>query len=83
MSVVRTMADEKRANRPKGGAAPGDKKPRYTTLRLYAEDGEDLSNLADLQNKTIADFYRETFGKRVRDMLIEETKKRLKKLEGG
>lgn len=59
----------------------GDKKPEYTTFRLYVEDGENLSELADKRGLSVAKLYRQMFAEIVRRELIEEAKKRLKDLE--
>lgn len=56
-------------------------KPEYTTFRIYVKDGEDISELADKRNKTIAALYHELFSKQVIELLLAETKKRTKDLE--
>ncbi|HVL13570.1 MAG TPA: hypothetical protein VM529_13465 [Gemmata sp.] len=73
MSQVLTMAKQQ---------PPEKGKPKFTTFRLYAEDGEDLSELADKLNKSIADVYREKFSRLIREELAEVTRKRLRELEG-
>ena len=73
MSQVLTMAKPQ---------PPEKGKKQFTTFRLYAEDGEDLSELADKLNKSIADVYREKFSKLIREELAEVTRKRLRELEG-
>jgi hypothetical protein len=78
---------KKKADEGRGGMPPPPKddkgKPQYTTLRIYADDGERLSDLAGKRNVTIAELYRELVGKRVTDLLIEATREQLKRLEGG
>lgn len=67
-----TMADETKRTQAK---------PEYTTFRIYAKDGEDLSELADKRDKKISDLYHELFSKQVIELLLAETKKRTKDLE--
>jgi hypothetical protein len=74
MTAGLTMADE--AKRTQATA-----KPEYTTFRIYVKDGEDISELADKRNKTIAQLYHELFAKQVIELLLAETKKRTKDLE--
>lgn len=62
-------------------AKGSDKKPEYTTFRLFVEDGENLSELADKRGLSVAKLYRQMFAEIVRRELIEEAKKRLKDLE--
>lgn len=88
MNATVVMAEERRANRPQGAgrknpgsAAATEGKPEYTTFRIFAADGENLSDLADKRNTTIAKLYHELFSEAVRKLLIEETKQRLKNLE--
>lgn len=69
-----TMAEETKRT-------PTGKKPEYTTFRIFVKDGEDLSELADKRNKTIAELYHELFSKQVIELLLAETKKRTKDLE--
>ncbi len=64
-----------------GDAAKSGQAVEYTTLRVFAEDGEDLSELADKSNKTIAVIYRELLRPLVKKVLIERIKQRLLQLE--
>jgi hypothetical protein len=69
------MPDKKRAGEP-------DPKPTYTTFRLYATDGEDLSEYADKVGKSIAETYRELgFPEVVRQKLIKLAEARLQDLK--
>jgi hypothetical protein len=69
------MADKKGAAGQAGG------KPDYTTFRIFAKDGEDLSELADKRKVTIAQLYHELFSEEVRRLLLDEAKKRVRELE--
>ena len=64
--------------------AAGGKKPdvEYTTLRFYAQDGEELSELASAEKKTIAEVYRELLAPLVKKRLIQRTEERLRKMKG-
>ena len=73
MSVL--TVDEKQ---PKPAKGP---KPDYTTFRIFAEDGEDLSDLADLEGKTIAELYRELCAPLIRKRRIQRMEERLKRLK--
>ena len=56
--------------------------PKYTTFRLYATDGEDLSELADRRNLSIANLFRELgFAEKVRELLLIESERRLRELK--
>lgn len=69
------MAKEK----PARGARNDE--PSYTTFRLYADDGEDLSDLARLCGLTIAELYREVCAPLVRARRVKELEDQLKKLK--
>jgi hypothetical protein len=69
------MPDKKRAGEP-------DPKPQYTTFRLYATDGEDLSELADKRGVSIAKLFRDMgFAETVRKELVKEAEQRLQDLK--
>lgn len=55
----------------------------WTTFRLYGPDGEELSDLARDEGKTIADLYRELLAPLVKARLIERTEQKLKKMKGS
>jgi hypothetical protein len=58
-------------------------KPRYTTLRLHGDDGDNLSDLADAMGKTIADTYRDMgLADKVRAELLKVTEAKVKRLKG-
>lgn len=83
MPAVLPMAEDDRTTGPKGSAKKGGEgKPEYTTFRIFAKDGENLSELADKRNTTIAKLYHELFAETVRKLLIEMTEQRLKDLKG-
>jgi len=75
MNMGLTMAASKK--RPSAGKKELD----YTTFRIYAKDGENLSELADKRNQNIADCYRELFAETVREMLEKLVRLRLQGLE--
>jgi len=75
-----TGALEMSADKRKPGSQPEE--PRYTTFRLHAADGEDLSELADKKNMSIANLYRELgFAEQVRKLLVIENERRLQELK--
>ena len=74
MSVL-TMADKPAGRSDK-------KKEAYTTIRLFVPDGEDLSDLADMEGKTIAEMYRELCAALIRKRRIALTEEKLKRLKG-
>jgi hypothetical protein len=53
----------------------------YTTFRVYATDGEDLSDLAAMEGKTIADLYRELIAPIIRKRRIQKTEEKLRRLK--
>lgn len=57
-----------------------DAKLEYTTFRILAGDGEDLSELANKRGTSIAKLYHELFSASVRELLIAETETRLRRL---
>ncbi len=65
----------------KGSKEPAGKKPEFTTFRVFAADGEDLSELADKRNTSVAKLYRELFAETVRQLLLKEARQRLQELE--
>ncbi len=74
----------KKPTDPEGAASPAPptkKKIEYTTLRLYADDGEDLSDLADMEEKTIAEMYRLLCAALVRERRIKKTEEKLNRLK--
>lgn len=71
MSVA-TVAEDK--------ATGKDAKVGFTTFRIYEADGEDLSDLAKLENKTAADVFRDLCAPLIRKLLKERMEERLKKL---
>ena len=75
MSVL-AVADEK--TDPKKGAKD---KADYTTFRVFADDGEDLSDLADMEGKTIAQLYRELCAPLIRKRRIQKTEEKLARLK--
>lgn len=81
----RKQAD-KESSPPPVPAAPTPptptKKPQYTTLRFFQEDGEDISDLADMEGKTIAQLYRELCAPVIRQRRIALMEERLKRLKG-
>jgi hypothetical protein len=56
-------------------------KEAYTTMRLYVADGEDLSDLADMEGKTIAQLYRELCAPLIRKRRIAKTEEKLRRLK--
>ena len=75
-----TVAKKPQAKKPESGkAADGG----WTTFRLYAEDGEALSDLAKEEKVTIADLYRELLAPIIKERLIRRTEEKLKKMKGG
>lgn len=56
-------------------------KVEYTTFRLFAEDGEALSDLASLERKTIAELFRELCAPLIRKRLTQKTEEKLKRLK--
>lgn len=76
MNAVLTMAEEKSKRTPST-----DPKTDYTTFRLFAKDGEDLSELADKRKTTIAKLFHELFSAEVRRLLLDEAKRRVRELE--
>jgi hypothetical protein len=68
------MAEE--AKKPKRGTDP-----EYTTFRIYAEDGEDISDLAQMEGKTISDLYRELCAPLIRKRRIQKTEEKLRRLK--
>lgn len=56
-------------------------KNEFTTFRIYAEDGEDLSDLAQMEGKTISDLYRELCAPLIRKRRITRTEEKLKRLK--
>jgi hypothetical protein len=70
------MAKEKSA---RGASVPAE--PEYTTFRIYAGDGEDLSDLARLCGLTIAELYREVCAPLIRARRVKELEDQLKKLK--
>ena len=75
MSVGLAMADERKRTQ-------AEPKPEYTTFRIFVKDGEDLSELANKKNTTIAKLYHELFAVTVTELLLKEAKKRVQELEG-
>ena len=72
-----------RTSKGKDASVVGEKaKTEYTTFRIHAADGENLSELASLEGTTIAELYRELCAPLVRKRLIAKAKERLEKLEG-
>ena len=74
MSVLIVAKEEK----PKGAKKPD---AEYTTFRLYAEDGEDLSDLAAMEGKTISELYREVCAPLIRKRRIQRTEEKLRRLK--
>jgi hypothetical protein len=76
---VLTVADEKTGSgrKPKSG----DAELKYSTFRLYADDAEDLSDLAGMEGKTVADLYRELCAPLIRRRRIQRTEEKLKRLK--
>ena len=72
------MSDEKR--KPARPKDPGGKR-QYTTFRIYEEDGEVLSELADKLGLTIAETFHQRYAKDAREALIKLTEERLRKLK--
>lgn len=68
-----------------GGGGGRKKKPaakaagstEWTTFRIHAQDGADLSDLADARGVTIAALYHELFSETVRGLLREALQTRL------
>lgn len=56
-------------------------KVEFTTFRLFAEDGEALSDLASLERKTIAEIYRELCAPIIHKRLMAKTEEKLKRLK--
>lgn len=76
MNAVLTMAEDKTKR-----TQAKDGKPEYTTFRLFVKDGEDLSELADKRNTTIAKLFHDLFSEEVRRLLLDEAKRRVRELE--
>jgi hypothetical protein len=64
---------------PKGKAEPAK---RYTNIRLYEADAEDLASLAAMEGTTVADAYHKRHAARTREERIEKAEKELKRLRG-
>ncbi len=60
------------------GAQP---KPDFTTLRIYQNDGDDISDLAALLGLTAADAYQQHVAPVVKKLLKERLQERLKKMQ--
>lgn len=75
-----TVADDKK---PGAGKKPKGKKEdkEYTTFRIYADDGEDLSDLASMEDKTISELYREVCAPLIRKRRIQRTEEKLNRLK--
>lgn len=74
---VLTVTDDKKP----GKKTKGDPDVEYTTFRVYADDGEDISDLADMEKKTIAELYRELCAPLIRKRRIQRTEEKLKRLK--
>jgi len=57
--------------------------PEYTTFRVFADDGEDISDLARLSGKTIAELYREVCAPLIRARRLKELEEQLKRLKNS
>ncbi len=65
-----------------GKDKPMPTKPQYSTFRIHASDGEDLSELADRLNLSVADCFRELgFAEVVRQRLLTLAEQRLRELK--
>lgn len=71
------MAEEKKPEGKKSRAA--DEGP-FTTLRVYEVDGGELSDLANLDGRTVAQVYEKYLRPVVRKALREKFQERLKKM---
>jgi hypothetical protein len=56
--------------------------PEWTTMRIYGEDGEELSELAKAERKTIAEIFRLYLKPVIRERLIPLADARLRRLKG-
>ena len=74
-----TVAEKPKGKRAKRPAGDGTK---WTTFRIYGDDGDELGDLAKEEARIIADTYREHLAPIVKQLLIEKTREKLKKLEG-
>lgn len=72
------MTEKKPAKRTPKGDQP---EPDYTTFRVYADDGEDISDLARLLGETIADVYRELCAPMIRARRVKLLEEQLKQLK--
>lgn len=71
------MAEKKSAR----GGAPKPADVEYTTFRVFADDGEDLSDLARLMGLTIAELYHEVCAPLIRAKRVKELEEQLKQLK--
>ena len=62
---------------------PVEKKPDYTSQRVFLEDAAVMGKLASLRGKTIAEIYREICAPVVRDALRAESQSLANDLGGG
>ncbi len=62
----------------KGGRKP---QPETTTLRVHLPDGQDISELAAMENRSAADVYRDYCSELIRQKLKERMQNRLKDLK--
>ena len=58
-----------------------ENKPKFTSFRLFVQDAEDLSELADKRGMSVAQLYRAMFSEIVRKELVAESEKRLRELK--
>jgi hypothetical protein len=73
------VAEKKPGRRAQKGGTP---EPDYTTFRVFADDGEDISDLARLMGKTIAEVYRELCAPLIRGRRVKLLREQLSSLEG-
>lgn len=71
------MAEKK----PARGSAAKPAEVEYTTFRVYANDGEDLSDLARLMGMTIAELYRDVCAPMIRARRVKALEEQLKQLK--
>ncbi len=72
---------------PGGGALPPDAPPpgdgtEWTTFRIFAQDGDELGDLAKEARLTIAEMYHQLLAPIVKEQLIVKMREKLRKLEG-
>ena len=64
----------------KSGRAEELEVPLYSTFRIYAQDGEDLSELASKTGVTIAEIFRSECAPAIRARLLQKMEERLRDL---